>query len=536
MIRKVVIQNFKCYQNAQIEIHEGVNILVGNNEAGKSTILEAVNLALTARIGRYPIIQALSPHVLNRSASKAYLASLKTKHPEKPPEIIIELYLEDSGITAPLKGTNNLLKQDCPGVRLWIHFDQDYASEYTELLKDPGKIRAVPIEYYKTEWLAFSGATITQRSMKVSATLIDASKMRLQSGADFYLQRMIQESLTDAERVRLARAYADLKDSFAGSDGIKALNTELDKRKTDVTDKVFSLAMDTSPTGVWESSLVPHLDDLPFVHAGGGEQSTMKILLALTRKVEGSHIILIEEPENHLSFPRLNHLVDKIAQLCTGRQLLITTHSSYVLNKLGLKNLLLLKNQTASRVTDLPDDTQRYFMKLSGYDTLRMVLADRVILVEGPSDDLIVQRAHLDAQGCLPITRGTDVIAVRGLAFKRFLDIAVSVGTRVSVVTDNDGDPDAVTQKYASYQQHGHIKICYSKDATLKTLEPQLVACNSLADLNRALGSNHQSKEDVLETIGTRSGKTEAALCIFEATSRLTMPAYILEATQWVAQ
>ena len=260
----------------------------------------------------------------------------------------------------------------------------------------------------------------------------------------------------------------------------------------------------------------------------------MKVLLALTRRVEGSHIVLIEEPENHLSFPRLNHLVEKISQLCTGRQVLLTTHSSCVLNKLGLKNLLLLKNQTASRVADLPDDTQRYFMKLSGYDTLRMVLADRVILVEGPSDDLIVQRAHLDAEGCLPITRGTDVIAVRGLAFKRFLDIAVSVGTRVSVVTDNDGNPGAVAKKYASYQQHSHIGIYYSNDATLKTLEPHLVACNSLADLNSALGSYHQTKEDLLETIGARHGKTDAALCIFESTTRLTMPSYILKALEWV--
>ena len=227
MIRQLVIKNFKSYQRAQIELQAGINILVGNNEAGKSTILEAVNLALTARIGRYPIMQALSPHVLNRSATKDYLKSLSSRHPQEPPEIVIELYFENSAITAPLKGTNNLLKEDSPGVRLWIHFDQDYASEYAELLKDPSKIRAVPIEYYKTEWLAFSGATITQRSMKVSASLIDASKMRLQSGADFYLQRIIQESLTDAERVRLARAYADLKESFAASEGIKAQNTEL---------------------------------------------------------------------------------------------------------------------------------------------------------------------------------------------------------------------------------------------------------------------------------------------------------------------
>ena len=38
-----------------------------------------------------------------------------------------------------------------------------------------------------------------------------------------------------------------------------------------------------------------------------------------------------------------------------------------------------------------------YFKKLPGYDTLRLVLAKRVILVEGPSDELVVQRAYRDA-------------------------------------------------------------------------------------------------------------------------------------------
>ena len=262
----------------------------------------------------------------------------------------------------------------------------------------------------------------------------------------------------------------------------------------------------------------------------------MKVLLALTRTVEGAHVILIEEPENHLSFPRLNHLVEKIGDLCAARQLLITTHSSFVLNKLGLKKLLFLKNHAATRVGDLPDDTQLYFKKLSGYDTLRMVLADRVILVEGPSDDLVVQRAYLDIHGRLPVADGVDVIAVRGLAFKRFLDIAVSVGTRVSVVTDNDGHPEAVAEKYAGYKDHSHIKICYSTNGSLTTLEPQLVDCNSLEALNGTFGSTYSSKKDVVAAIATRAAKTDAALKVFEAGSRLVMPEYILNAIEWVKQ
>ncbi|WP_259377047.1 AAA family ATPase [Bacillus velezensis] len=48
MIKTLVIQNFKCFKEKFVlDLKEGINILVGNNEAGKSTILEAIHLVLT---------------------------------------------------------------------------------------------------------------------------------------------------------------------------------------------------------------------------------------------------------------------------------------------------------------------------------------------------------------------------------------------------------------------------------------------------------------------------------------------------------
>jgi predicted ATP-dependent endonuclease of OLD family len=144
--------------------------------------------------------------------------------------------------------------------------------------------------------------------------------------------------------------------------------------------------------------------------------------------------------------------VRKTQDRCDGKQVVLTTHSSYVLNKLGLDRLVLLHDQASMRLGNLPADTLDYFKKLSGYDTLRLVLAQRVVLVEGPSDELIVQRAYFDTHGCLPLEAGVDVINVRGLSFARFLDIAKPLGKRVSVVTDNDGREAAeVAARFAAF-------------------------------------------------------------------------------------
>ena len=59
-IRKVKIHNFKCYRDFEITLEEGLNIVVGDNEAGKSTILEAINLALTGIISGKSIWNEIS--------------------------------------------------------------------------------------------------------------------------------------------------------------------------------------------------------------------------------------------------------------------------------------------------------------------------------------------------------------------------------------------------------------------------------------------------------------------------------------------
>ena len=48
-IKEINIENFKCFKGKfNLKLNEGLNILVGDNEAGKSTILEAIHLAFYA--------------------------------------------------------------------------------------------------------------------------------------------------------------------------------------------------------------------------------------------------------------------------------------------------------------------------------------------------------------------------------------------------------------------------------------------------------------------------------------------------------
>ncbi len=170
-------------------------------------------------------------------------------------------------------------------------------------------------------------------------------------------------------------------------------------------------------------------------------------------------------------------------------------------------------------------DTIEFFKKLPGFDTLRLALADSAILVEGPSDELIVQRAYRDIHGKLPIEDGVDVISV-GLSHKRFAELAMRLGRRVWLVTDNDGRTiDQMTQRFSCFLSEGKVTLHTSDNPQLNTLEPNLVDANQLSTLNIAMTTKHPTKKAVLDAM--LADKTAAALAIFEAPVNLNMPTYI---------
>lgn len=87
-IEKVIIQNFKKFKNPfKIKFNENINLLVGDNESGKSTILEAIHVALTGMYAGRNIRNQISTYLFNREAVEEYLKSVENGRPIAPPEI-----------------------------------------------------------------------------------------------------------------------------------------------------------------------------------------------------------------------------------------------------------------------------------------------------------------------------------------------------------------------------------------------------------------------------------------------------------------
>jgi putative ATP-dependent endonuclease of the OLD family len=539
-IKKIKIKNFKCYAGTfEIPFNEGVNIIVGSNESGKSTILEAIHLALTGMLnGRY-IRNDLSSYLFNLAVEREYIASLDTPTPLLPPDIVVELFFSGEGKElAELEGDCHSDGGKASGVAYKIEFDQEnYGEAYAELVK-AGGLKSIPIEYYTATMVSFARKGITARNIPIKSALIDSASSRLQNGSDVYISRIVRDTLEENERASISQAHRKLREAFMADKNLALINERI-TAAAKISKKSVSISVDLSSQTAWESSLMTYIDNIPFHYIGKGEQCIIKTKLALsTKKNTEATVLLIEEPENHLSHARLSQLIRDLSASNVNKQVIISTHSSFVANKLGLENLVLLRQSKVARIGTLKAND--FFKKLAGYDTLRLVLAAKAILVEGDSDELIVQRAYMDVHdGRLPIEDEIDVISV-GTSFLRFLELAKELKVPVAVVTDNDGDLEALRKKYADYRDVDHITICYDevveagdltkgdKPFNYNTLEPKLLKENDRKTLGALFGLDPKTDDEL--HIHMRANKTECALAIFSASAKINYPAYISKA------
>ncbi|ABM04283.1 conserved hypothetical protein [Psychromonas ingrahamii 37] len=536
-IERVNIYNYKCYYGKfSIEFNKGVNILVGDNGSGKSTILEAANLVLSGILhGKY-LKNELSQYLFNCKAVSEYLTQVNDGGSTTLPEICIEVIFNKDSFPK-FQGTGNKGRNDACGVSFKVEFDDSYTEEYSELIKSGGKLKTLPIEYYKVSWTSFDRDSVTSRSIPIKSVLIDSSSNKYQNGSDVYISRIIRNELENKEKVKLSQAYRKMKDSFTEEEAVKRINEQIDN-KSKVQGEHLNISVDLSTQNSWESSLMTYLGDIPFHQVGKGSQCVIKTNLALGhQKTKEASLLLIEEPENHLSHSKLNYLLKEIINGVSDKQVIISTHSSFVANKLGLENLLLLNDHKVTRFKDLSKDTFDFFKKLPGYQTLRLILCKKAVLVEGDSDELIFQRAYMDANnGVLPIEHGFDVISVK-LTFKRFLEIADKIDKKVAVITDNDGEyANTITKKYKDYHKHAHISIFADNRNNLNTLEPQFADANkdALPILCKALElnvKNFDTVEKLSEKLQTQ--KTSWSLKVFESKYNFSYPEYITKTVEW---
>lgn len=400
-ISKIRVQNYKLLKDVCVPTNPDINVFVGENDAGKSTLLEVISIITSGKLNGYAFSRQIKDNMFNIDVRNAYIASLKDTKPSVPPQIIMEAYCEDGD--AQYRGSNNSLSEDISGIRVVAEFDSQYASVYTDML-EAGEVKDIPVEFYCVDCRYFSGEPVSYRYCPIKSIFVDTTRKDYTGVVDRFVSENITQYLSPEDQVDLSIAYRKVRANFSDSGTITKLNEELKKGQA-LNGRVCSLELRENDVDEWKRQMAISIDTIPFEQIGFGTQNTIKVELAIAHDAEEVNMILMEEPENCLSHTNMARLVHRVSST-EGKQIFISTHSSFVANKLNLGNLLLVEKGEVKPFRDLPADTISYFKKLPGYDTLRLVLAEKVVLVEGPTDDLIIQRAYKDKKAVFHVKMG----------------------------------------------------------------------------------------------------------------------------------
>lgn len=526
MIERVILKNYRQFEELEFNCNLNRNIFIGDNGAGKSTILEAIRLVLS---GSFSGISKVGIHNLfNCNTIENFLSAYLDNKEAELPIILVEVYLDSHSDKVKdifkLEGKHNSKNRNLYGMRLVIELDEDYRQDFYNCLDGNQKI--FPFEYYTVRYSTFSDEPYNsfKKPFKYNWEFINTSEINVEIALKHYVAHISESVTEEGDRARIFNGLRTKSKEYIG---------EL-YNENKIKEGEYRIDVD----GVYSSDICNFLtvkkDNIDINSLGQGE----KLLLSLFKyeATQDIDVLLIEEPENHLSFGNMQLLIQLLEKL-TCAQCFLSTHSNMIATKLELSNSFILGNNKITKLNQLDKDTEKFFVKLTNQNVLNFILSSKVILVEGAAEYILIDDMYnyfTDNSSSLYDDKIT-LISCNGLSFERYLAISNLIKNKVAVITDNDHDYNhKVIEKYRAYDTN-FIKAFSDENNDRYTFEVCL-----FNDNQEWLEKNRISRSEDIQSF-LLNQKAEAAYRISsklscENESEFIIPKYIKEAFEWIKE
>jgi len=532
-LQNIKLWNFRKYGNSNpfdlqqpslnLNFSKGVNVLIGQNDSGKTAIIDAIKLVLKTH--SYDWLKIVNEDF--------YLDSDRLRI-----ELIFDdLDPEEAKHFTEWLGWNKEAGKE-PKCFLRLIFDVRRNIADNKIFPSDVKAGVDPVGYQLTaEAREFIKTTYLKPLRNAKAELVPRKNSRLAQilqeheafrgrNKDHSLVGLFNDFNVSVEKYFLGIASNDVPLPPNEQKG-KELKDEIDSYIRSFYDKTKESAF-----GVKDNNLKNILEKLELsikdeINPGLGTLNRLFMaseLLHLHKKNwTGIRLGLIEELEAHLH-PQAQMQIIEALQKEKEIQLILTTHSPNLGSKIKLENLILCSNNYAfpmgNEYTQLDKEDYEFLERFLDATKANLFFAKGVILVEGWSEEILLPAIaqRLKEQNVIQknlTEAGVSIVNVASTAFQRYAKIYLrkdslpnKIETPVAIITDVD--IRAFEETIETDQDGKHKKVYLKQDVATVLAESIAETTKLEAKFNKENVKSFIAKDWTLEYALLKSSSLKA--------------------------
>lgn len=572
-IKQFTIKYFRNIETLDLYLNKGLNIFIGENNSGKTTVIDALRICLGWCDQDKNIFVKPEDVYLNRS-DHTFKA--------KPIEFDIIFEIEEKFESSIFY---DLLSKSSGQLELQIHYRFWFEEKLERKLfrysiwggDNEGQI--VPTEVFDLIRHIYLGALRdAARDLQLNkgnklGSLLE--KIEPDKNRQAELAKKLDNLLhSDHDWKTLREEAKDEINWHLNQSSIKGKEIKVDLRFLDLEfRKLVGDLRARVPVYPALSEDDPNQDWFQIIQNGLGDNNRIYIasvlgdLLGIKKREQEAYVaLLIEEPEAHLHPQLQNTLFTYFGLLANEIQVFITSHSPTITAKTILDTILVFQNikdkicVLSLSNSELDQQDKSYLHKFLDVTKAQLFFANGIILVEGICEALlfpifakIMDRIEGGENKYNLTKAGVEIVNVDGVSFRSFARIFNSsneekrLNSKCVIVTDSD-PPNTGTERSARAQNALELKSgLLDVQFSTKTFEYDLFQAskNNAQIMKKVYKDMHPRTEiadanDFLEKLKSNKDKGEFAQRLAEGldndSDSFVVPEYIQKAIRWVTQ